>query len=281
MGGNAARLGALLGGPVAALVLLRRERGRFARGRAVAAAGAGAVADLLAGQRPAGGLPRGPGQPVGERLLLRPAAGRAAAPGRRLRRPPGAHRDRPHGGPLGGPLGRAARDDRARLGAPAGRGAQRALLRSSGPLSAAELHAWLLRTGGLAGRAAATPRSTTPAGPRRGCCAGPPPPYLREVWRSAALAPVRGLGSAAAALGPGGLGSVSTDRADLVAAASRGLPAAASLHAPTGSSLRARLRGTRARGLDAACSRRAPGAFRARHPLLARAACSTHGPRCT
>ena len=33
VGGNAARLGALLGGPVAALVLLRGERGHFARGR--------------------------------------------------------------------------------------------------------------------------------------------------------------------------------------------------------------------------------------------------------
>ena len=80
VGGNAARLGALLGGPVAALILLRRDGDHFARGRLWLLVGLAPLMALLAGEGTAGGLPGRAGQPVGERLLLLPAAGGAATP---------------------------------------------------------------------------------------------------------------------------------------------------------------------------------------------------------
>ena len=203
-------------------------RARTLRPRAaVAAGGAGAVDGVLADQRTAGGLPRGPGQPVGESLLLRPLLASCAA-WTSATGPPGAHRDRAHGGPLGSPLGGPPRDARPRLGAPAGSRAQRALLRRPGspPPNC---------TPGCSNRGSRwsrcrTPRSTTPAGPRRGCCAGGrrrtcAKSGARARWRLFALADPQPL------LSRPGASSVSTDRAEPGAATPGGLPAAPSLHA--------------------------------------------------
>ena len=140
--------GALLGGPLAALILLRRRAARhFARGRLWLLVALAAVAGLLAGASAAGRLPRG--RRTTRRCnasfyapllaeLRRLDVGYGAA--RRASRscPTAAHWEARWVAP--------ARDDRPRLGAPARPRAQRGLLRRPA-LNAAELHAWLLEQG--------------------------------------------------------------------------------------------------------------------------------------
>ena len=165
----------------------------------LAAARAGAAAALLAGQRARRGLRRGGLRPARRtppttRRCSASCARSASATGAG----PRADRGRADARPLGGALGGAARDARARLGAPARPLAQRALLRRSSALT----------RGALPRLAAARRRSPTSrcrdaaldySAVRRGAPAeraavSGTARYLREVWRSRALAAVRGAG---------------------------------------------------------------------------------------
>ena len=214
VGGNAARLGALLGGPLAALVLLRREHGRFARGRlwllAVLAPFLlfwqfnAPLADFRAVQDHPSVKASFYAPLLGE--LRRLDVGYGARPARIEIVPTGAHWE-------------------ARWVAPhvmLARGWERQLdqernglfYEPTGP-DAAELQAWLLEQGVSL---VALPNATLDYSGRaearllrRG-----PPSYLREIWRSphwrlfAVTDPSPLLSS------PGILRSVSTDRADLL-----------------------------------------------------------------
>ncbi len=104
VGGNADRLGALMAGPVAACVLTVGAPGARAH---AGADGARPLPALLAGQRARLGLHRGRLESGRPRLLLHPAAERAARAGRGLRAP-GPHGSRssratPTGRPAGSP----------------------------------------------------------------------------------------------------------------------------------------------------------------------------------
>ena len=86
----------------------------------------------------------------------------------------------------------------------------------------------------------------------------------------ASLAPVRARRSRPLLSAPGAAEKCLHRPRGPAASPARGLPAAPSFHAPTGSCGRARLRGTGPRGLDAG-ARAGARAFRAGHRLLARA----------
>ncbi len=214
VGGNAARLGALLGGPVAALVLLRREHGRYARGRLwllVALAPFlvfwqvnAPLADFRAVQDHPSVKASFYAPLLGE--LRRLDVGYGARPARIEIVPTAAHWE-------------------ARWVAPhvmLARGWERQLdsernglfYEATGP-NAAELHAWLLEQGVSL---VALPDATLDYSGRAEArlLRQGPPGYLREVWRSPhwrlfALADPRPLLSP-----PGRLVSVSTDGASLL-----------------------------------------------------------------
>ena len=97
--------------------------------------------------------------------------------------------------PLGGALGRAAGDARPRLGAPARPQAQRRSSTTAAPLTRRALPRVAARAGGLATSRCPTRRWTTPRKAEARLLRAGPPGYLREVWRSRALAPVRVLGA--------------------------------------------------------------------------------------
>ena len=225
-------------------------------------------------------LPRGPGQPVGERLLLRPPAGASCAgsdvgygarPARIEVVPTAAHWEARWVAP--------ARDDRPRLGAPAGPGAQRALLRRpSAPVppnctpgcsnravslvALPDAHARLLRQGrGAAAARGGRPPTCAKSGARHtGACSRSPIP--------------------AAAVGPGILRSVSTDRADLSLPRAGRLPAAPSLHALLGAAVRAAAAWSAPPGTGRGCSRGRPGVSSWASASRS-GACWPTGPRCT
>jgi len=213
VGGNAGRLGALLGGPAAALILLRREGGGFARGRLWLLAGLAPlmlywqIRAPLADFRAVRDNPSVKASYYAPLLaeLGRLGVGYGARPARIEVVPTAAHWEArwvaPH---MMLARGWERQLDRRRNG----------LFYEGAPLSAAELHDWLLEQGislialpdaalDYSGRAEA-----------RLLRAGPPA-YLREVWRSASwrLFAVRDPGPLLSA--PGVLGSISSDRASL------------------------------------------------------------------
>ena len=109
MGGNAARLGAILGGPIAALLLWPDRRAAFAL----------LTLPLLYWMlsSPFDDVRRAASRPVGARVLLRRAVGLHEGPAGQGR--PVPDRDPVHRQPLGVRARRADRPARPRLGAPA------------------------------------------------------------------------------------------------------------------------------------------------------------------
>ncbi len=214
VGGNAARLGALLGGPVAALVLLRRDDGHYARARLWLLAALAPflvfwqinapLADFRAVQDHPSVKASFYAPLLGE--LRRLDVGYGARPARIEIVPTAAHWE-------------------ARWVAPhvmLARGWERQLdsernglfYQATGP-NAAELHAWLLEQGvSLVALPDATldySGRTEARLLRRG-----PPPYLREIWRSPRWRLFAVADPSPLLSRPGILRSVSTDRAELV-----------------------------------------------------------------
>jgi len=214
VGGNAARLGALLGGPVAALVLLRRERGHLARGRLWLLVALAPFLVFWQIRAPLADFRAVQDQPSVKASFYAPLLAEL----RRLHVGYGGRSARIEIVPTGAHW-------EARWVAPhvmLARGWERQLDRERNALfyegdgpNAAELHAWLLEQGVSL---VALPDATLDYSGRAEArlLRRRPPAYLREIWRSPPWRLYAVTDPSPLLSRPGILRSVSTDRAELV-----------------------------------------------------------------
>ncbi|HTY95857.1 MAG TPA: hypothetical protein VMB91_02370, partial [Solirubrobacteraceae bacterium] len=214
VGGNAARLGALLGGPLAALVLMRREHGRYDRGRLWLLAALAPFLVFWQVKAPLADFNAVRGDPSVKASFYAPLlaelrrldVGYGARPARIEIVPTAAHWE-------------------ARWVAPRvmlARGWERQLDRERNALfyeppgpTPAQLHGWLLEQGVSL---VALPNATLDYSGRTEArlLREGPPPYLREIWRSPRWRLFAVTDPSPLLSSPGILRSVSTDRAELV-----------------------------------------------------------------